>query len=55
MYSDKLREKCIIALQIDITHKIMEQWKLTPKQFIELDYKYGINDYINFAYDIYCI
>lgn len=49
---EEKREKCIVAMQVDMTHKILKDWELTPSQFVEMDIKYGINRFIREHYEI---
>ena len=48
--SDK--EKTIIALEIEVANALMRKWKKTPKEFVNIDKKVNILEYVDKHYEI---
>ena len=44
-------EDNIVFMQINIAIQLMEKWSVTPSQFVELDLRYGVLDYIRLYYE----
>ena len=47
----KSMEDKIIDMQVRIAELLMEKWSKTPQEFIELDKKYSILEYIRVGYE----
>lgn len=46
------REQCIIDMQVDLTIDLMKHWNITPEEFVELDKRYKINEFIREQYEV---
>ena len=49
-YSRPLEDR-ILYMQVDMSFHLQKRWGVTPVEFVELDLKYGILDFIRISYE----
>ena len=46
------KEKAIIALEVEVANALMKKWKKTPRDFVGIDKKAHILEYVGKHYEI---